>query len=170
MIELDDTQIFELFRTTRQQSYFEEIDRRYRNKLVALAARTTDHHSAEDIASRALVTAFLKCDSFDVDKGGLKSWLYQIARNEAKRCFHKNTAKKRGGGSRMCPIRDDDCLVDPPDLSDDERDRLMMLVWSLDDIDRQIVFGTYWDGVSQRASLRSFRPLGTRYRRGLQRY
>ena len=42
-------------------------------------------------------------------------------------------------------------MADPPNLSDDERDRLMMLVWSLEEIDRQIVFGTYWDGLSQRA-------------------
>jgi len=152
MIELDDTQVFELFRRTRQQSYFEEIDRRYRDKLVALVARMTDHHSAEDIASQALVAAFLKCDLFRADKGSLKSWLYQIARNEAKRCFSKQSAKKRGGGRRTCAIKDVDCLIDPPKLSDDERDRLMMLVWSLEEkIDQQIVLGIYWDGLSQHA-------------------
>lgn len=151
MIELDDTQVFELFRTTRQPSYFDEIDRRYREKLVALIARMTDYHSAEDIASQALVAAFLKCDLFRADKGSLKSWLYQIARNEAKNTFCKSSAKKRGGGCRTCTIKDEDCVYDPPALSDEERNRLLMLVWSLDETDRQIVFGTYWDGISQRA-------------------
>jgi RNA polymerase sigma factor (sigma-70 family) len=151
MNDLTDIEVFELFRESRQQSYFEEIDRRYRDRLVALVTKMTDHHSAEDVASQALVAAFLKCDLFDSSKGSLQSWLYQIARNEAKQILYQNSAKKRGGGRRPCAIKDDDCFSDSPALSDAERDQLMMLVWRLEEIDRQIVFGIYWDELSQRA-------------------
>jgi RNA polymerase sigma factor (sigma-70 family) len=149
MIGLSDDEVFVLFRETRQQSYFEEIDRRYRAKLVALAATMTDHHSAEDIASQVLVAAFLKCDSFDVNKGNLQSWLYQIARNEATKTFRANIAKKRGGGFRRRPLDDAALMITPPALTDAAREQLMVLVWSLDDTDRQLVFGILWDGLSE---------------------
>ncbi len=74
---------------TKNQELYEEIVRRYQNKLLRYVKYLIkDKHKAEDAVQETFIKAFVNLRSFNIKKK-FSSWIYRIAHNEAI-----NTIKK----------------------------------------------------------------------------
>jgi RNA polymerase sigma-70 factor (ECF subfamily) len=80
--QLTDEELFRLFQTTRERSYFEILWRRHHRELDARClALLRDSGAAADIVSSTFVTALDKADSYDAAQGAFSSWIKAIARH-----------------------------------------------------------------------------------------
>lgn len=78
MAQVDDVTLVDLVREGNREA-FDEIDRRYREKLCRFLARhTRSPEHAEELAQQSLVKAFISIDTLR-RQDRLAGWLYQIA-------------------------------------------------------------------------------------------
>ena len=73
---------------------FEPLVTPYRQPLLALAYRLTrNREEALEVAQEALLRAFRSLGRFDVSRS-FRNWLFQIAANEARDRFRKETPSR----------------------------------------------------------------------------
>jgi RNA polymerase sigma-70 factor (ECF subfamily) len=78
---LPDEKLVELFITSKSEEAFEEVVRRYTDKIYRLALRITrDHHSAEEVVQEVFLTLSNRIDTFR-GESRFSSWLYRVAAN-----------------------------------------------------------------------------------------
>jgi RNA polymerase sigma-70 factor (ECF subfamily) len=78
---LSDEKLVELFIASKGEEAFEEIVRRYTDKIYRLALRITrDHHSAEEVVQEVFLTLLNRIDTFR-GESRFSSWLYRVTAN-----------------------------------------------------------------------------------------
>lgn len=82
--DLDDEVLVDRSRG-RDRAAFEELVRRYADRLYAVVLRLcTDAHEAEEVTQEAFLRAWRGIERFE-DRSQFFTWLYRIGVNEAKR-------------------------------------------------------------------------------------
>jgi len=94
MVELDDKQLLELYRTGQADKMFNEMVRRYHSRIYWVARRMVkSHEDADDIAQEVFVRAYQSLDSFRGDSA-IYTWLYRIAVNLSINHLRKQKVRK----------------------------------------------------------------------------
>lgn len=94
MVELDDKQLLELYRTGQADKMFNEMVRRYHSRIYWVARRMVkSHEDADDIAQEVFVRAYQSLDAFRGDSA-IYTWLYRIAVNLSINHLRKAKVRK----------------------------------------------------------------------------
>jgi len=91
---------------------------RYAGIVFGMAAQTLDRSAAEEITQEVFLTIWQKADTFDPDRGRVRSWLLRIAHLRIL-----NELRRRGHRPRIVPDPEETQLgavVDGAPLPDDE--------------------------------------------------
>jgi RNA polymerase sigma-70 factor (ECF subfamily) len=94
----------------RQPGALQTLFDRYAPLVFHIASQSLDPGSAEDIVQDVFVSVWRKADTFDPERGALKSWLLQIAHFRIL-----NELRSRSRRPRLDPELDPRLLEDVPD-------------------------------------------------------
>lgn len=94
MVELDDKQLLELYRTGQAEQIFNEMVRRYHSRIYWVARRMVkSHEDADDIAQEVFVRAYAALKDFRGD-ANIYTWLYRITVNLSINHLRKQKVRK----------------------------------------------------------------------------
>ncbi|MBC8145645.1 MAG: sigma-70 family RNA polymerase sigma factor, partial [bacterium] len=94
MVELDDKQLLELYRTGKAEQIFNEMVRRYHSRIYWVARRMVkSHEDADDIAQEVFVRAHSALKDFR-GEANIYTWLYRIAVNLSINHLRKQKVRK----------------------------------------------------------------------------
>ena len=94
MVELDDKQLLELYRTGKAEQIFNEMVRRYHSRIYWVARRMVkSHEDADDIAQEVFVRAYASLKDFR-GEANIYTWLYRIAVNLSINHLRKQKVRK----------------------------------------------------------------------------
>ncbi len=94
MVELDDKQLLELYRSGQVDKMFNEMVRRFHSRIYWAARRMVkSHEDADDIAQEVFVRAYSAMGNFR-GESGLYTWLYRIAINLSINHLRKQKVRK----------------------------------------------------------------------------
>lgn len=109
--DLDDEVLVDRSRG-RDRAAFEELVRRYADRLYAVVLRLcTDAHEAEEVTQEAFLRAWRGIERFE-DRSQFFTWLYRIGVNEAKR-----RSQRRPPAGQVLSL-DQDPVAEAPDWSE----------------------------------------------------
>ncbi len=109
--DLDDEVLVDRSRG-RDRAAFEELVRRYADRLYAVVLRLcTDAHEAEEVTQEAFLRAWRGIERFE-DRSQFFTWLYRICVNEAKR-----RSQRRPPAGQVLSL-DQDPVAEAPDWSE----------------------------------------------------
>ncbi|MFA5842804.1 MAG: RNA polymerase sigma factor [Candidatus Gracilibacteria bacterium] len=104
--------------------------------------RTQDRATAEDLTSQTFLKALEKWESFDLDKGSFKSWIYKIARNTI--CDHYRELKPQDNIENVFDLADEKNFID--ELKKEEvAERVKKALSALTQAQREVVLMRVWD-------------------------
>ena len=132
----------------RDPQAFEELFRLYGPRIKAMMMRQgADAAAAEDIAQDALFAVWRKAHLFAVQKGGISTWIYTIARNL------RIDRIRRQGAFQDLPedMNDVACDADLPDETlnrNQQRERIQKVLETLPQEQYEAVRLSYIEGLS----------------------
>lgn len=127
-------------------SAFTRIYDRYFKKIYDfIYYKTLNRESAEDITSTTFLKAIEKVDTFDSDRGSVRSWLFKIAENSVKDFF-----KKQKHELDIDDVWELSCTDNIEDLliRNDAIDNVRHFLQLLPEKKRDIVIYRVWQGMS----------------------
>lgn len=102
-----------------QAGAFEELVRRYQNKLLAVAYRSLkEHATAEDLVGETFTAVWEERHSFDKNIANFSTWIYTILRNQIDK-FLRDSRKAREMISLASVEEDKDDYLVERDWSED---------------------------------------------------
>ncbi len=157
----------------RDDAALRELWARHASLVFTVAARVLPSAQAEEVVQEVFLTLWQKHESFDHERGSVRSWLARIARNRAL-----NEARRARGRHED----DDQALEEIPDATPEPDERewaarrqaaVRAAVDALPDAERRALTLAFLDELSHEQVARALgTPLGTtktRIRRGLAR-
>jgi RNA polymerase sigma-70 factor (ECF subfamily) len=115
-------------RARREPASFEELYRRYRDRIYSFAYhRTWTPEAAEDVTAATFERAYRHLDRFDTQGAGFGPWLYRIAANELVDHYRREGRSRSPRGQQALRVLADDHSVDDLDAIEREDDVRRML-------------------------------------------
>ena len=123
----------------------------YREPLVLFVNGIVNNiFDAEDIAQEVFVTLFVKRPAYKAE-AGFKTWLYAVAKNKAVDFLRK---KKRETAYTAEETLAEEALVEDAFFQADRRRELMRFMADLNPAYREVLFLTYFEGLSNKQTAR----------------
>lgn len=132
---------------------FEELYRLHRGAVHALARRVGGPATADDVTQEVFVRLWRRPDSYDPDRGSMRTFLLTIAHHVAVDVIRAESAR-RTRDDRYCAGRDADRCADGVDhhlLSTDDRATISRALDELHVAERSAIAAAYFDGHSYRS-------------------
>jgi len=151
-----------------QGDAFEELIRRYENKLLAVAYRSLkDHSTAEDLVQLTFTAVWKQRRSFDKNIAKFSTWVYTILRNQIDKFLRDN--QKAGEMISLSSVEEDkdEYLVSEKWFEDLPDSRLEILkdavMRYLSDEERQLYYlkdelGLSYEQISQQEPFKGISP------------
>ncbi len=124
-----------------RESFGEVYDQHIRELFSFIYYKTHHKETAEDLTSQVFTKALSRIDQFDPNKGTIRSWLYEIARNTV--VDHYRTSRPQQSIEDAWELPSNDDLLGRADvalsfervrpylqsLSSEQREIIMMRIW-----------------------------------------
>ena len=122
---------------------FTKLYEEFAQKIYAfIYYRTQDKATAEDLTSQTFSKALEKWESFDLDKGSFKSWIYKIARNTI--CDYYRERRPHDDIENIFGLTDEKNFID--ELKKEEVvERVKKALFVLTPAQREVVLMRIWD-------------------------
>jgi len=145
MVELDDKQLLELYRSGEVDRMFNEMVRRFHSRIYWAARRMVkNHEDADDIAQDVFVRAYSALSNFRGDSG-IYTWLYRIAINLSINHLRKQKVRKLMDLSDYIPFLGRDADQDKEMIHDENVSLIERAIETLPEKQRAVFIMRYYD-------------------------
>jgi len=145
MVELDDKQLLELYRSGQVDRMFNEMVRRFHSRIYWAARRMVkSHEDADDIAQEVFVRAYSALPNFRGDSG-IYTWLYRIAINLSINHLRKQKVRKLMDISDYIPFLGKDAEQDKGMIHDENVSLIEKAIETLPEKQRAVFIMRYYD-------------------------
>jgi RNA polymerase sigma factor (sigma-70 family) len=145
MVELDDKQLLELYRTGQVDRMFNEMVRRFHSRIYWAARRMVkSHEDADDIAQEVFVRAYSALPNFR-GESGIYTWLYRIAINLSINHLRKQKVRKLMDISDYIPFLGKDADQDKGMIHDENVTLIEKAIETLPEKQRAVFIMRYYD-------------------------
>ena len=145
MVELDDKQLLELYRSGQVDKMFNEMVRRFHSRIYWAARRMVkNHEDADDIAQEVFVRAYSAMGNFR-GESGLYTWLYRIAINLSINHLRKQKVRKLLDISDYIPFLGKDAEQDKEIIHDENVSLIEKAIETLPEKQRAVFIMRYYD-------------------------
>lgn len=145
MVELDDKQLLELYRTGKAEQIFNEMVRRYHSRIYWVARRMVkSHEDADDIAQEVFVRAHTAMKDFRGD-ANIYTWLYRIAVNLSINHLRKQKVRKLVDISDYLNFLSKDAEQDRDVIHDENVSLIERAIQTLPEKQRAVFIMRYYD-------------------------
>lgn len=145
MVELDDKQLLELYRSGEVDRMFNEMVRRFHSRIYWAARRMVkNHEDADDIAQEVFVRAYAALPSFR-GESGIYTWLYRIAINLSINHLRKQKVRKLMDISDYIPFLGKDADQDKGMIHDENVSLIERAIETLPEKQRAVFIMRYYD-------------------------
>jgi RNA polymerase sigma-70 factor (ECF subfamily) len=98
----DDVQLMERLRSDSTGEALRALYRAYAGELLGFALNALgDRETAEEIVQETFTRAWRRADTYDPARGGVRTWLYQIARHAIIDARRRASARPASGGAAV---------------------------------------------------------------------
>jgi RNA polymerase sigma factor (sigma-70 family) len=145
MVELDDKQLLELYRTGKAEQIFNEMVRRYHSRIYWVARRMVkSHEDADDIAQEVFVRAYAALKDFR-GEANIYTWLYRIAVNLSINHLRKQKVRKLVDISDYLNFLSKDAEQDRDVIHDENVSLIERAIQTLPEKQRAVFIMRYYD-------------------------
>jgi RNA polymerase sigma factor (sigma-70 family) len=145
MVELDDKQLLELYRTGKAEQIFNEMVRRYHSRIYWVARRMVkSHEDADDIAQEVFVRAHSALKDFR-GEANIYTWLYRIAVNLSINHLRKQKVRKLVDISDYLNFLSKDAEQDKNVMRDENTSLIESAIQTLPEKQRAVFIMRYYD-------------------------
>ena len=145
MVELDDKQLLELYRSGQVDRMFNEMVRRFHSRIYWAARRMVkSHEDADDIAQEVFVRAYSALANFR-GESGIYTWLYRIAINLSINHLRKQKVRKLLDISDYIPFLGKDAEQDKGMIHDENVSLIEKAIETLPEKQRAVFIMRYYD-------------------------
>jgi RNA polymerase sigma factor (sigma-70 family) len=145
MVELDDKQLLELYRTGKAEQIFNEMVRRYHSRIYWVARRMVkSHEDADDIAQEVFVRAHAALKDFR-GEANIYTWLYRIAVNLSINHLRKQKVRKLVDISDYLNFLSKDADQDRTVMRDENVSLIERAIQTLPEKQRAVFIMRYYD-------------------------
>lgn len=145
MVELDDKQLLELYRTGKAEQIFNEMVRRYHSRIYWVARRMVkSHEDADDIAQEVFVRAHSALKDFR-GEANIYTWLYRIAVNLSINHLRKQKVRKLVDISDYLNFLSKDAEQDKIVMRDENTSLIESAIQTLPEKQRAVFIMRYYD-------------------------
>lgn len=145
MVELDDRQLLEMYRSGEAEKMFNEMVRRYHSRIYWVARRMVkSHEDADDIAQEVFVRAYTALENFRGDSN-IYTWLYRIAVNLSINHIRKQKVRKLMDISDYLPFLAKDAEQDKGMMHDENVSLIERAIETLPEKQRAVFIMRYYD-------------------------
>jgi RNA polymerase sigma-70 factor (ECF subfamily) len=145
MVELDDKQLLELYRSGQVDRMFNEMVRRFHSRIYWAARRMVkNHEDADDIAQEVFVRAYSALANFRGDSG-IYTWLYRIAINLSINHLRKQKVRKLMDITDYIPFLGKDADQDAGMIHDENVTLIEKAIETLPEKQRAVFIMRYYD-------------------------
>lgn len=145
MVELDDKQLLELYRSGQVDRMFNEMVRRYHSRIYWAARRMVkSHEDADDIAQEVFVRAYSAIANFR-GESGIYTWLYRIAINLSINHLRKQKVRKLLDITDYIPFLGKDAEQDKGMIHDENVSLIEKAIETLPEKQRAVFIMRYYD-------------------------
>ncbi len=145
MVELDDKQLLELYRSGQVDRMFNEMVRRFHSRIYWAARRMVkSHEDADDIAQEVFVRAYAALANFR-GESGIYTWLYRIAINLSINHLRKQKVRKLLDITDYIPFLGKDAEQDKGMIHDENVSLIEKAIETLPEKQRAVFIMRYYD-------------------------
>lgn len=145
MVELDDKQLLEMYRSGEAEKMFNEMVRRYHSRIYWVARRMVkNHEDADDIAQEVFVRAYSALANFR-GESNIYTWLYRIAVNLSINHLRKQKVRKLMDISDYLPFLAKDAEQDTGMIHDENISLIEQAIETLPEKQRAVFIMRYYD-------------------------
>jgi RNA polymerase sigma-70 factor (ECF subfamily) len=145
MVELDDRQLLEMYRSGEAEKMFNEMVRRYHSRIYWVARRMVkSHEDADDIAQEVFVRAYTALENFRGDSN-IYTWLYRIAVNLSINHIRKQKVRKLMDITDYLPFLAKDAEQDKGMMHDENVSLIERAIETLPEKQRAVFIMRYYD-------------------------
>jgi RNA polymerase sigma-70 factor (ECF subfamily) len=145
MVELDDKQLLEMYRSGEAEKMFNEMVRRYHSRIYWVARRMVkNHEDADDIAQDVFVRAYTALENFR-GESNIYTWLYRIAVNLSINHLRKQKVRKLMDISDYLPFLAKDAEQDKGMVHDENVSLIERAIQILPEKQRAVFIMRYYD-------------------------
>jgi RNA polymerase sigma factor (sigma-70 family) len=145
MVELDDRQLLEMYRSGEAEKMFNEMVRRYHSRIYWVARRMVkSHEDADDIAQEVFVRAYTALENFRGDSN-IYTWLYRIAVNLSINHIRKQKVRKLMDITDYLPFLAKDAEQDKGMMHDENISLIERAIETLPEKQRAVFIMRYYD-------------------------
>jgi RNA polymerase sigma-70 factor (ECF subfamily) len=145
MVEHDDKQLLEMYRSGEAEKMFNEMVRRYHSKIYWVARRMVkNHEDADDIAQDVFVRAYSALENFR-GESNIYTWLYRIAVNLSINHLRKQKVRKLMDISDYLPFLAKDAEQDKSMIHDENVSLIERAIQTLPEKQRSVFIMRYYD-------------------------
>lgn len=145
MVELDDKQLLELYRTGAVDKMFNEMVRRFHSRIYWAARRMVkSHEDADDIAQEVFVRAYTALANFR-GESGIYTWLYRIAINLSINHLRKQKVRRLLDITDYIPFLGSDAEQDKGMIHDENVSLIEEAIETLPEKQRAVFIMRYYD-------------------------
>lgn len=145
MVELDDKQLLELYRSGQVDRMFNEMVRRFHSRIYWAARRMVkSHEDADDIAQEVFVRAYSALANFR-GESGIYTWLYRIAINLSINHLRKQKVRKLMDITDYIPFLGKDAEQDKGMIHDENVSLIEKAIETLPEKQRAVFIMRYYD-------------------------
>jgi RNA polymerase sigma-70 factor (ECF subfamily) len=145
MVEHDDKQLLEMYRSGEAEKMFNEMVRRYHSKIYWVARRMVkNHEDADDIAQDVFVRAYSALENFR-GESNIYTWLYRIAVNLSINHLRKQKVRKLMDISDYLPFLAKDAEQDKSMIHDENVSLIERAIQTLPEKQRAVFIMRYYD-------------------------
>jgi RNA polymerase sigma-70 factor (ECF subfamily) len=145
MVELDDRQLLEMYRSGEAEKMFNEMVRRYHSRIYWVARRMVkSHEDADDIAQEVFVRAYTALENFR-GESNIYTWLYRIAVNLSINHIRKQKVRKLMDITDYLPFLAKDAEQDKGMMHDENISLIEQAIETLPEKQRAVFIMRYYD-------------------------
>ncbi len=145
MVELDDKQLLELYRSGQVDRMFNEMVRRFHSRIYWAARRMVkSHEDADDIAQEVFVRAYSALPNFR-GESGIYTWLYRIAINLSINHLRKQKVRRLMDITDYIPFLGKDADQDKGMIHDENVSLIEKAIETLPEKQRAVFIMRYYD-------------------------
>jgi RNA polymerase sigma-70 factor (ECF subfamily) len=145
MVELDDRQLLEMYRSGEAEKMFNEMGRRYHSRIYWVARRMVkSHEDADDIAQEVFVRAYTALENFR-GESNIYTWLYRIAVNLSINHIRKQKVRKLMDITDYLPFLAKDAEQDKGMMHDENISLIEQAIETLPEKQRAVFIMRYYD-------------------------
>jgi len=145
MVELDDKQLLELYRSGQVDRMFNEMVRPFHSRIYWAARRMVkSHEDADDIAQEVFVRAYSALANFRGDSG-IYTWLYRITINLSINHLRKQKVRKLMDITDYIPFLGKDAEQDKGMIHDENVSLIEKAIETLPEKQRAVFIMRYYD-------------------------